>query len=111
MDTKAFSSELLSALADANLFQQVSLSAEGPIADGRAYISEDKFLNFYFNEETDTLAFALIDKEERIWGIDRDSLRGWHLHPLEDPDSHIGVEPMTISEIIARLSDALSSQP
>ena len=111
MDTKTFSSELLSALASTNLFQQVSLSAEGPVADGRAYVSEDKFLNFYFNEETGTLAFALIGQEKRLWGIDRDNLRGWHLHPSDNPDLHISIEPMTISEIIARLSDVLSSQP
>ncbi|MEK7327065.1 MAG: hypothetical protein AAB217_17620 [Chloroflexota bacterium] len=109
MNTKTFSSELLSALAGTNLFQHVSLSAEGPIADGRAYISEDKFLNFYFNEETGTLAFALIDREKRAWGIDRDNLRGWHLHPSDNPDSHVTIEPMTISEIIARLSDVLSN--
>jgi hypothetical protein len=110
MDTKTFSSELLSALASANLFQQVSVTVEGPIADGRAYISDDKFLSFYFNEHTGTLAFALIGKEKRIWGIDRDNLRGWHLHPTDKPEEHIGIETLTVTEIIAQLVKTLSGQ-
>ena len=111
MDTKTFSSELLSALASTDRFQQVSFSVEGPIAEGRAYISEDKFLNVYFNEQTGTLAFALIDKEKRIWGIDRDNLRGgWHLHPIDKPEDHVSIEPLTVAEIIAELIKTLPNQ-
>jgi hypothetical protein len=110
MDTKTFSSELLSALASTNLFQRVSVAVEGPITDGRAYISDDKFLSFYFNEHTGTLAFALIEKEKRIWGIDRDNLRGWYLHPMDKPEEHIIIGPLTVAEIIAQLAKTLSSQ-
>ncbi len=110
MDTKAFSSELLSALTKTGLFQQVSLSVEGPTVDGRAHISENRFLNYYFNERTGTMAFALIDNEKRIWGIDFDNLRGWHSHPIDKPEEHIAIESLTVAEIVTRLVEALTSQ-
>jgi hypothetical protein len=107
MDTKEFSTQLLSALSAANSFQNVSLSTEGPVVDGRAYVTDERFLNFYYNEETGTLAFALIHEDKRIWGVDQDNLRGWHLHPLNAPHTHIEIEPLTVTEIIAQLADIL----
>lgn len=100
MDTQTFSAELLVAINERpDLFRRVVLQNESPIADGRAYVSDDRFLIFCFNERTGTTAFALIDKNERIWGIDRKK-RGWHLHPLEKPQEHRDIEPVTIGEMI-----------
>jgi hypothetical protein len=62
MDVKSFADELLRALADTGLFQRVALRTEGPIADGQADVREELFLRFYFNEDTGTIAFALIEK-------------------------------------------------
>lgn len=111
MNTRSFTSELLSALAEISQFHKVSLNVEGPVVNGSAHVSESRFLNFYFNEVTGTMAFALIDDSKRIWGIDYDNLRGWHLHPIEKPETHIVIEPATVAEIITRLAKALSTQP
>lgn len=102
MDVRAFTNELLPALTDTGLFERVALQAEGPIANGYAYVSEDLFLRFYFNEVTGTIAFALIEKQQRIWGVDYDNRRGWHLHPTDNPTDHIGISPLSVSEIVAR---------
>ena len=110
MDVRAFSEELLRALAGIGVFERVSLQTEGPIAKGRAQAGEGLFLRFYFNEITGTLAFALIRGQERIWGLDHDGLRGWHLHPAIAPMSHIPVEPMSITEIVGRLRDVVAGE-
>ena len=65
------------------------------------------FLEFYFNEQTGTIAFALIRDQGKIWGIDRDNIRGWHLHPLENPMGHVGIEKLSVSEIVERLRAVL----
>lgn len=110
MDIQTFSAELLVAINERpDLFRRVVLQNEAPIADGRAYISDDRFLSFYFNERTGTTVFALIDKNERIWGIDRKK-RGWHLHPLEKPQEHRDIEPVTIGEIIDLLAQMLLAE-
>ncbi len=107
MDVRSFADELLRAVATTGLFQLVALRTEGPIADGQARVHEDLFLRFYFNEATGTIAFALIEKQQRIWGIDYDNRRGWHLHPADDPTDHIGIEPLSVSDIITHLQDVL----
>ena len=123
MDVKAFADELVRALADTGLFERVSLQTEGPIANGHAHVHEGLFLRFYFNEVTGTIAFALIEKQQRIWGIDYDpsaspstllraglrtgNRRGWHLHPVDNPTEHVEIEPLSVSDIAAHLQDVL----
>ena len=107
MDVKRFADELLVALSATGLFRHVSLQTEGPIASGRAFLpgSADRFLRIYFNEATGTMAFALISNQQRIWGVDFDNRRGWHLHPIESPEKHVAIAPQSISEIVLLLED------
>jgi hypothetical protein len=68
-----------------------------------------------FREVTGTIAFALIEKEQRIWGIDYDpsaslrtgNRRGWHLHPAGNPSEHVEIEPLSASDIAVHLQDVL----
>ena len=53
---------------------------------------------------TETIAFALIKDHQRIWGIDRDNIRDWHIHPLDDPTNHISTEPLSVSNIVETLA-------
>ena len=110
MDVGTFAARLLPALAASDAFDRVELRSEGPIAEGRAHVREDLFLRFYFNERTQTTAFALIQEEgerRRVWGIDRDNLRGWHEHPADDPTDHVVIEALTIAEVVTRLERVL----
>ena len=107
MGVRGFVSELLRVLATVEAIERVALQSEGPVVNGRAYVTAEMFLKFYFNEKTGTMAFALIRDRGRIWGIDRDNIRGWHLHPLENPVEHVGIEPLSVSEIVERLRAVL----
>ncbi len=108
MDVVTFVSELLNGLASLETVQDVTTQAEGPTLRGRAHFVGGLFLAFYYNQITGTQAFALVRDEQRIWGIDYDNLRGWHEHPLEQPELHVVLEAQTISSIIKRLQDAIS---
>jgi hypothetical protein len=110
VDVKQFANELLIALTTAGLFVRVSLETEGPIASGRAYLNEPsgQFLRIYFNEATGTIAFALISGRQRIWGVDHDNRRGWHLHLAENPAEHVAIAPQSITEIMQMLQDVMS---
>lgn len=110
MDVRSFVDELLPALANTGFFDRVTLQTEGPTASGYAYATEGFFLRFYFNEVTGTIAFALIDNQQRLWGIDYDNRRGWHLHPVEDPTDHRHVAPMSIVEIVDHLQEVLAER-
>lgn len=107
MDVKTFADELLRALADTGLFARVALRTEGPVASGYAYVHEGLFVRFYFNEITGTIAFALIEEQQRIWGIDYDNRRGWHLHPADAPTSHVGINPLSVPDIVGYLQKVL----
>ena len=112
MDVRRFADELMVALAAKGVFERMSLQTEGPIASGRAYLrgQGDQFLRVYFNETTGTMAFALISGQQRVWGVDYDNRRGWHLHPVENPADHVAIEPPSISEIVLLLNEVLSSK-
>ena len=103
MDVNTFTSDLLSELARLDFVERVELETEAIIVRGRAYLHEDMFVEVYFNESTNTTAFALIKERDRIWGIDRDAIRGWHEHPIQNPKSHVEMRPVTIAQIISKL--------
>ncbi|MHB8779564.1 MAG: hypothetical protein ACYC6R_17670 [Anaerolineales bacterium] len=107
MDVITFVSELLNGLSLLETVQGVTSQAEGPTVRGRAHFGGDLFLAFYYNQMTGTQAFALVRNEQRLWGIDYDNLRGWHEHPLGQPELHVILEAQTMSSIIQRLKDAV----
>ncbi len=119
MDINTFVANLWHALADKESIAQVEVHTEGPVANGHIYVQFDSpndldntsdadgFVRFYFNQHTQTIAFALIKDKQRLWGIDRDNLRGWHMHPVDDPASHIEITPLSVSDIVAQLCEVL----
>jgi hypothetical protein len=109
MDVEDFVDELLRSLTDSGLFEGVTLQAEGPVASGYAYVRGDEqcFLRFYYNEVSGTIAFALIKQQHRAWGIDFDNRRQWHVHPVENPEKHTSIDPLSVTEVVKRLQDVL----
>lgn len=85
------------------------VTVEGPIVDGYGFVNDTLYLHFYFNAQTGTTAFALIYANQRVWGIDYDKRRGWHLHPLGAADRHEPTSPKSIQEIIVLLAGAIAS--
>jgi hypothetical protein len=104
VDIKQFLSILLENLSKLEFVDKIDIQTEVFILKGRAILKKNRFVQIYFNELTGTTAFAIIEKDIRIWGIDYDNMRTWHLHPLENPDTHNEISPKTVAEIIDMIS-------
>ncbi len=53
----------------------------------RLHIRQDIFIQVFIGELSDSLYFALIEANQRIFGIDKEAGQ-WHLHPYENPHKH-----------------------
>ncbi len=105
MDVNQFLHQVLEELSKLSFVENVDFHTEAFILKGKVFLSLTQYLQIYFNSRTGTIAFSLIEKERRMWGIDFDYQRGWHLHPRENPDDHIIIGPKTIKEIIADFAE------
>lgn len=111
MDINQFILKLLENLSRLSFVEKIDFQTEVFIVKGRVALLKHRFLQVYFNEITGTQAFALIEGKRRIWGIDFDSQRDWHIHPIENPDSHIQTHPLDIEEILKHLSEVWDLLP
>ena len=111
MDISRFLVLLLENLSGLDFVEKVDIQTEVFILKGRAILNKNRLLQIYFNELTGTTAFALIEENRRIWGIDYDNMRGWHLHPLKNPETHLEINPLTVKEIISDISQVWTNLP
>lgn len=101
MDINRFLSELLQEISHLDFVDSIDLHLEVITIKGRVILKkETQFIEIYYNEQTGTIAFALIENNKRLWGIDYDNVRNWHEHPLEDTLTHKTIPKKSISEII-----------
>ena len=105
MELKTFLTELVSGLTLLDFVASIDIRTEAFTLKGRIHFKERGFLEVYFNEQTQTVAVAWIEGERRRWGIDRDNLRGWHRHPLENPEDHQAIPAKSIQDIIKELGE------
>jgi hypothetical protein len=106
MDINQFLPSLLHSLSALDFVEKVDIHTEAFILKGQAILKKGRFLQVYFNEQTGTIAFALIEGERRVWGIDFDNMRGWHSHPIGNPEGHCDVDSMTLEDIVKALAEA-----
>jgi hypothetical protein len=59
----------------------------GPSIKLRIDLFVGGYIEAYYNEETGTTAFALVEDGVRIYGAD--NTKGWHSHPFENPTLHL----------------------
>jgi hypothetical protein len=71
-------------------------------------VREDVYLRFYSNETTNTMVFALIAEQQRVWGIDYDNRRGWHIHPVDSPTNYVKIDGSSVPEIVSQLEKIIS---
>jgi len=76
----------------------------------RIQLSEERFIDVYFNEKTKTLNSAMIEKGRRTFGINGYGGRLWHMHPLGKMDEHVPVKPMTIESLLRRYTTVLKKK-
>ena len=103
MDIGQFQLSLLHELSSLEFVQSIDIRTEALILRGRVALEKDRLLKVYFNGYTGTTAFAVVEGNRRVWGVDFDRARGWHMHPVGDPKSHLKTEPKSTKEIIDSL--------
>jgi len=111
MDIKSFIQSFLHALSDIDFIDGVELHSEAFIIKGRVSMKKGRFLQIYLNEKTGTIAFALIEAERRIWGVDSNNMSGWHMHPVEKPEEHIDCQPMSAETLVEQIKKAWGQIP
>lgn len=70
MDVKTFLTELLSSLTSIDFVEDIDLKGEGIVLSGRIILRDNIFLEVYYNEVTETIAFALKVEKIIYWHID-----------------------------------------
>ncbi len=53
----------------------------------RVFLNDQTLINAFYNIATSKVAFAWVQEGKRLYGTDNTKM-GWHVHPLESPDSH-----------------------
>jgi hypothetical protein len=65
------------------------------------------FIDVFYNEQTGTTAFALIQQNRRVFGADNTG--GWHVHPFRDPSLHVALsQPMSFVDFMAEVESQFS---
>jgi hypothetical protein len=68
----------------------------------RIHVAGGGFIDAFYNEQTGTTAFALIQQDRRVFGADNTG--GWHIHPFAEPDQHIPLPgPLTFADFVAEI--------
>jgi hypothetical protein len=106
MELRVFLAELIAGLSLLDFVVSMDVRTEAFTVKGRINLREQGFLELYYNEKTQTLAIAWIADGQRKWSIDRDNLRGWHWHPLQNPDEHQPIPAANIRDILIEFSEA-----
>jgi len=104
--------ELKQRLADG--CRKLNLPEPGAVRQGFSFakfelrIGAETSIEIYFNEETKSLTSALVDRGERVFGIDDYPASGVSpLHPWGKVEDHVRISPMQIEGILEQYANAL----
>lgn len=109
-DLSAF--EFARAVQDACHRSELVVSYEVQILDDivtkmRIALTVTAFIDLFYNAETGKCAYALIENNRRIFGVDN-AFVGWHIHPFDDPERHIPCEAVSFAEFLGKVEAQLS---
>lgn len=103
MNAFEFSKHVIELCSKNDFIREIEiLLLDEPVVKVKAVISGDTFVNAFYNSETEKYSFALIRGNRRIFGAD--NTRKWHIHPFENPDSHIETTSVSFSAFLGMLS-------
>jgi hypothetical protein len=105
MEARAFEVALKNAVNTLNFVETIDLNVEQSIVDGKIFLQYACFIKVYYRAEWVKFSFSLIVENERKWGIDKDSINGWHRHSLPNPQLHEPIAEQNISQIVAELQE------
>jgi len=76
----------------------------------RLHIQPGLFVQAFLGEQTGSVYLALIEGQQRIFGVDREGGE-WHLHPYDDPNRHQplpeGLGPRPLLQFLAQVEALL----
>jgi len=68
----------------------------------RVSITSGGLIDAFYNEKTDTMAFAFIREGQRLFGADNTG--GWHIHPFVNPARHEPLaNPLSSAEFVGKI--------
>ncbi|MBI4653680.1 MAG: hypothetical protein HY752_01560 [Nitrospirae bacterium] len=85
-----------------------STEKRGIIFEARVDISENVFLEIYYNSLTGKKSYSLISDNNRIFGYD--NYKYWHLHPADNPSNHIPCKEPLMEEVFLNMKNLISSK-
>ena len=103
----SFVEAILGESEESGIITHTEVNVEGPITKIRLTIDEKTFIQVFSNNTTKTLAYTLIRESKRIYGIDRDNIRGWHEHPSEDPTTHRKCDVVIFKHFLENVKELL----
>jgi len=68
------------------------------------------FVNVFYNIATNKTSFALVERDQRIYGVDNAKM-SWHQHPFADPAQHVACGPMEFGEFLCQIEAYYAVQP
>lgn len=73
----------------------------------RAFLTDDSFIDAFFNEVTGKIAYAWVKDERRILGVD--NTRRWHWHPFTAPETHVPTKsPVSFADFLREVEKHLT---
>jgi hypothetical protein len=99
MTLEDFHREATSAAFDSAICEMPIVRSTTPTSlNLRIPLTVGNFIDMFYNQETETTAFALIKDGKRIFGADNTG--AWHVHLFEKPEAHEPSEPISAREFV-----------
>ncbi|MFQ5456595.1 MAG: hypothetical protein ACE5EA_10425 [Nitrospirota bacterium] len=99
-----FTKEVIEVCAQSEIVKKVQIIiVEEPVAKLRAEITDNIFIDIFYNKETAKKSFSLIKDNKRIYGAD--NTKEWHIHPFNNPESHQSSNEIGFVEFIEKIKD------
>lgn len=75
--------------------------------EARIKISEEIFIEVYYNSLSNKKNFALIKNKQRIFGYD--NYKYWHVHPRDSVADHVLCEEPSIERVFEEIKEVILS--
>lgn len=107
MTTSEFKQKVSSEIKSLPYIEKIEIIESNGIVSGKVTLKINCFIRIFYNQKTIKISFSIILKGERIWAIDRDNRKGWHLHPFKNVKKHEPLNNPEIKEIIAEIKKVI----
>jgi hypothetical protein len=67
------------------------------------------FVDVFYNANTGSCSYALIEEDARIFGVDN-AFIGWHIHPFDDPTQHVASSEISFAKFLSMIGEHFSQR-